>query len=168
MKASAAPTLEAIFEKYGDITAHCIFTSPSVIASLLQVVCNIVQRLQHHDVEAILSELKIITSEVTDVEASKINISWLKEHLAQLHKIVPFKEKSIELKKTKARIGMVSRAVSDVLKERQAELLLAEQRYKEAEKRVEAVNLVGRKIEDDSLESELEEYFWRRRLDNLL
>lgn len=118
--------------------------------------------------EAILSNLENITNEVSDLAASKIEVSWLNEHLAQLHRIVPFKEKSIELRKTKARIGVLAKAASNELKERHAELLLAEERFKKTEKWLNAVKLVGEKIDDDIVESESEEYFWRRRLDELL
>ncbi|KAL8464563.1 hypothetical protein ACS0TY_034183 [Phlomoides rotata] len=165
---SAAPILEAIFEKYGDIAARCIFKSASVRASLLEVVCNVVQKLQHHDLEAILSDLENIANEVSDVAASNIEVSWLSKHLTQLHKIVPFKDKSIELRKTKGLLGILTKAADDELNKRQAELRLAEERFKEADRRLVAVNLVGRKIDEDILESESEEYFWRRRLDDLL
>ncbi|KAL0441710.1 UNVERIFIED_CONTAM: hypothetical protein Sradi_0109900 [Sesamum radiatum] len=168
VKRATATVLEAIFAKYGDIAAHCLYKSTSVKASLLEVICNIVQRLQFYDFEAILSDLEAMENEVSDVEASKIKVSWLQEHLANVRKVAAFREKSFQLKKTKGKTGLVTKAAAKELKLRQAELLLAQERFKEAEKRVTAIRLVCRKIDDDILESESEEYFWKRRLDDLL
>ncbi|KAK4395402.1 hypothetical protein Sango_1694500 [Sesamum angolense] len=168
VKRATATVLEAIFAKYGDIAAHCLYKSTSVKASLLEVICNIVQRLQFYDFEAILSDLEAMENEVSDVEASKIKVSWLQEHLANVRKVAAFREKSFQLKKTKGKTGLVTKAAAKELKLRQAELLLAQERFKEAEKRVTAIRLVSRKIDDDILESESEEYFWKRRLDDLL
>ncbi|KAL0319064.1 UNVERIFIED_CONTAM: hypothetical protein Sangu_2062600 [Sesamum angustifolium] len=168
VKSATATVLEAIFAKYGDIAAHCLYKSTSVKASLLEVICNIVQRLQFYDFEAILSDLEAMENEVSDVEASKIKVSWLQEHLANVRKVAAFREKSFQLKKTKGKTGLVTKAAAKELKLRQAELLLAQERFKEAEKRVTAIRLVSRKIDDDILESESEEYFWKRRLDDLL
>ncbi|KAL0415421.1 UNVERIFIED_CONTAM: hypothetical protein Slati_3374000 [Sesamum latifolium] len=125
-------------------------------------------RLQFYDFEAILSDLEAMENEVSDVEASKIKVSWLQEHLANVRKVAAFREKSFQLKKTKVKTGLVTKAAAKELKQRQAELLLAHERFKEAEKRVNAIRLVSRKIDDDILESESEEYFWKRRLDDFL
>ncbi|KAK4436680.1 hypothetical protein Salat_0001900 [Sesamum alatum] len=168
VKSMTAPVLEAILAKYGDIAAHCLYKSTSVKASLLEVVCNIVQRLQCYDFEAILSDLEAMENEVADVEASKIKVSWLQEHLANVRKVAVFREKSFQLKKTKVKTGLVTKAATKELKQRQAELLLAQECFKEAEKQVNALRLVSRKIDDDILASESEEYFWKRRLDDLL
>ncbi|XP_011073337.1 uncharacterized protein LOC105158317 [Sesamum indicum] len=168
VKSATAPVLEAIFAKYGDIAAHCLYKSTSVKASLLEVICNIVQRLQFYDFEAILSDLEAMESEVSDVEASKIKVSWLQEHLVNVRKVAAFRAKSSQLKKTKVKTGLITKAAAKELKQRQAELLLAQEHFKEAEKRVNAIRLVSRKIDDDILESESEEYFWKRRLDDLL
>ncbi|KAI3455244.1 hypothetical protein Pfo_011907 [Paulownia fortunei] len=168
VKTTTAPVLEAIFAKYGDIMAHCVYKSTFVRASLLEVICNVVQRLQYYDIETILSDLEVIENEVSDVEASKIKVSWLHEHLAKLRKVAAFKEKSFQLKKSKVKSGFVTKAATKELKQRHAELLLAQEHFKEAEKPVNAMRLVSRKIDDDILESESEEYFWKRRLDDLL
>ncbi|KAK6147665.1 hypothetical protein DH2020_018577 [Rehmannia glutinosa] len=168
VKTTSAPVLEAIFAKYGDIMVHCVCRSTFVRASLLEVISNIVQRLQYYDLEAVLSDLDSIEDEVSDIEASDINVSWLHEHLAKLRKIAAFKEKSLELRKTKVKSGLVTKAAAKELKRRHSELVLAQERFKEAEKRVNALRLVSRKIEDDIMEFESEEYFWKRRLDDLL
>ncbi|GFP82790.1 hypothetical protein PHJA_000422100 [Phtheirospermum japonicum] len=168
VKTTSAPVLEAIFAKYGDIMANCVCKSTSVRASLLEVICNIVQRLQYDDVEAILSDLEDIENEISDLEASKIKVSWLHEHLAKLGEIAGFKEKSLELKKTKVRSGFVTKVAAKELKQRHAELVLAQERFKEAETRVNAMRLVSRKLDDDIMEYESEEYFWKRRLDDLI
>lgn len=168
VKATTAPILEAIFAKYGDITAECLYKSTSVKASLLEVICKVVQRLQYNNIEAVLSDLEVIENEVSDIEASKIKVSWLREHLAKVREIAAFKENSLQLKKTKEAARFVTKAAEMEVKQRQAELLLSQKRLKETEKRVIAMGLVNRKIDEDILECESEEYFWRRRLDDLL
>ncbi|GER48499.1 arabidopsis phospholipase-like protein [Striga asiatica] len=168
VKSNSAPILEAVFAKYGDIMSCCIYKSTSVRASLLEVMSDIIQKLHYHDVEAILSELEDIENVVSDLEASRINVTWLKDHLAKLREIMGFNKKSLQLKKTKEKIGLVTKAAAEELKRRHVELVLAKERFKEAENRVSAMQLVSKKIEDDMTECESEEYFWKRRLDDLV
>ncbi|KAL3633112.1 hypothetical protein CASFOL_026096 [Castilleja foliolosa] len=168
VRTTSAPVLEAIFAKYGDIMANCVCKSTSVRASLLEVICNIVRRLQNLDVEAILSELEDIENEISDLEAAKIKVSWLHEHLEKLGEIADFKDKSLDLKKTKVRSSFVVKVAAKELKRRHEELVFAQERFEEAEKCVNAMRLVIRKLEDDIMEYESEEYFWKRRLDDLI
>ncbi|KAL6497112.1 hypothetical protein OROGR_029041 [Orobanche gracilis] len=168
VKNFTAPILEGVFAKYGDIMANCACKSTSLRASLLEVVSNIVQRLKHHDIEAILSNMEDIEDELSDLEASRIDVSWLHEHLARLREISGFKEKSLQHRETKVKSRLVIKATAKEMKQRHAELVLAQERFREAEKRVDAMRLVIRKIDDDIMESESEEYFWKRRLDQVI
>ncbi|KAL2462162.1 hypothetical protein Adt_45582 [Abeliophyllum distichum] len=138
VKATTVPILEAVFAKYGDIAANCLYKSTAVRASLLEVISDVVKRLQYYDVEVILSELKQCN------------------------------DKTRLLKKAKVNSGLVLRASTKELKQRHAELVEAQKQFKEAEKRVNAMKLVGQRIEDDVQESEAVEYFWRRQLEGLL
>ncbi|KAL3835480.1 hypothetical protein ACJIZ3_010216 [Penstemon smallii] len=168
VKASAAPILEAIFAKYGNIAANSLFKSKPVIASLLEIICDIVQRLQNYFVDDILLDLEAIGNEVSDVEAARIEVSWLRKHLAKFHEVSVFHNKNLLLKKSKVNVDLLVEAANEKLRQRRGELVLAQEQVKEAEKCMVALNIVRRKIDEDINVSENEEYFWRRRLGGLL
>ncbi|CAA2988728.1 Hypothetical predicted protein [Olea europaea subsp. europaea] len=168
VKATNVFVLEAIFAKYGDIAANCIYNSTAVRASLLDIISDVVKRLQYYDIEDILSEFKLLEDEVSDVEVSKIDVVWLHQQLAKVHEFAVCNDQTLPLKEAKANSGLVLWASKKELKRRHAELVAAQERFKEAKKQVKAMKLVGRRIEDDVQKSEAEEYFWRRQLEGLL
>ncbi|KAL3835482.1 hypothetical protein ACJIZ3_010218 [Penstemon smallii] len=168
VKATTAPVLEAIFAKYGDITAHCLYKSLSVKASLLEVICNIVQRLQYSHIEAILSNLEVIENEISDVEASKIEVAWLHDHLEKVRKVAACGKKCLQLREDKVTSGIVTKSATKELTQRRAELMEALERFRDAEKRETVMKLVSRKIEDDVMYFEGEELFLKRRLNDIL
>nr|GFB67573.1 hypothetical protein [Tanacetum cinerariifolium] len=55
-----APILEAIFKKHGDIASDCVLKTASVRESILQVVCEVVKRIQTNDVATIISDMEEI------------------------------------------------------------------------------------------------------------
>ncbi|XP_059643273.1 uncharacterized protein LOC132285123 isoform X2 [Cornus florida] len=162
VKASAASKLGAIFAKYGDISANCQFKSASARVSLLGFVCDLVQRLQSNAITHIITELKVIENEVSDAEAAKLEVSWPREHLAKIHVVEEVGQRSSLHKNAKANSILVIKAATKELEQRQVELVAAQEGVKEAEKCVNAMKLVSQKIDDTILESEAEEYFWRR------
>ncbi|PWA49143.1 phospholipase-like protein [Artemisia annua] len=159
VKKSIAPILEAILEKYGDIASDCVFKTPSVRASILEVICEIFIRIQTNDVTELISEMEEIECQVSAAEVYKINVSWLRQHLSWLqhnldaiHKRMVTKEKCSLLCKGKANVSLVNRAAKRDLEEAQIELLTAQERFRKAERRVEVLNLVEKRLKDSLFE----------------
>ncbi|KAD6119262.1 hypothetical protein E3N88_10533 [Mikania micrantha] len=80
VKPSAAPVLEAIFNKHGDIAAKCVFREISVRASLLEMVCDIVKQMET-ETNQIHDKMEEIEGQLSSIEAVKINVSWLRARL---------------------------------------------------------------------------------------
>ncbi|GKB61737.1 phospholipase-like protein, partial [Tanacetum coccineum] len=81
-----APILEAIIKKHGDIAATCVFPDAALRTSLLDDVCEIVGRIETNDITNIISQMEEIESQLSAVEAAKINVSWLRGSLNAIHK----------------------------------------------------------------------------------
>lgn len=167
MKASTAPLLRAIFAKHGDIAAHCLYKSAAVRASLLEVVCDIVKRLQSNTIESIISELQAIENEVSDAEAAKLQVSWLQQYLKKIREVEEVGQRSLLLKDIKANTILVTKAAKRDLEQKQLELVAAQERLREAERCVKALACVAEKISNDILDSEAKESSWRKLLDEL-
>ncbi|XP_022861339.1 uncharacterized protein LOC111381756 isoform X3 [Olea europaea var. sylvestris] len=168
VKANNISVLEAVFSKYGDIAANCLYKSTTVRASLLDIVSDVVKRLQYYDVEDILTELKVLDDEVSDLEATKIDVAWLHQHLAKVHEFAACYDKTLLLKEAKANSRLVLGASKKEMLKRRAELVAAQERFKDAEKRVNAMKLVGERIEDDVQKATAKEDFSRKQLEGLL
>ncbi|GKE92028.1 hypothetical protein Tco_1573123, partial [Tanacetum coccineum] len=54
--------------------------------SLLDDVCEIVGRIETNDITNIISQMEEIESQLSAVEAAKINVSWLRGSLNAIHK----------------------------------------------------------------------------------
>ncbi|KAL8225722.1 hypothetical protein R6Q57_018279 [Mikania cordata] len=80
VKPSAAPVLEAIFNKHGDIAAKCVFREISVRASLLEMVCDIVKQMET-ETNQVHDKMEEIEGQLSSIEAVKINVSWLRARL---------------------------------------------------------------------------------------
>ncbi|GJU25160.1 ribonuclease H-like domain-containing protein [Tanacetum coccineum] len=81
-----APILEAIFKKHGDIAATCVFKSSSAREFILEVVCEVVTKIQTNDVTNIISGIDEIKSQVYTAEAANFNVSWLRVSLNDIRK----------------------------------------------------------------------------------
>ncbi|KAI3512722.1 hypothetical protein L1887_20041 [Cichorium endivia] len=81
VKNSFAPILEAIFMRHGDIAAECTFETASLRPSFLEVVCEVVMQLQTSDDSTIISKIEEIERKVSEAEAAKIHVSWLRSQL---------------------------------------------------------------------------------------
>ncbi|GKE06427.1 ARID DNA-binding domain-containing protein, partial [Tanacetum coccineum] len=71
---------------YGDIAETCVFLDATLRTSLLDVVCEIVGRIETNDVANIISQMEEIESQLSAAEAAKINVSWLRASLNAIHK----------------------------------------------------------------------------------
>lgn len=167
VKASSAPLLRAIFAKHGDIAADCLYKSAAVRTSLLEVVCHIIKRLQCNSNEAIISELNSMESEVSDAEAAKLEVSWLKQYLKEIREVEEVGHKSLLLKDIKAKTFLVAKAAKRDLEQKQLELVEAQERFREAERCVKVLECVDKKITNDISRSEAKASSWRKLLDDL-
>ncbi|KAK4736025.1 hypothetical protein R3W88_010286 [Solanum pinnatisectum] len=74
VKEEAAPILQKIFLKYGDIAMNSSFSSVTFSSSLLEFVCDIYNKLEATDFLSITStELQSMIAEVKDLESVKAN-----------------------------------------------------------------------------------------------
>ncbi|XP_071699622.1 uncharacterized protein [Rutidosis leptorrhynchoides] len=64
IKKSNAPILEAIFKKHGDIASNCVVKTASVRESILEVICEVVIRIQTNDFATIISNMEEIEMKV--------------------------------------------------------------------------------------------------------
>ncbi|GJV68331.1 phospholipase-like protein, partial [Tanacetum coccineum] len=152
VKKSVAPILEAIIKKHGDITSDCVFKTPSVRASILEVICEVVSRIQTNDVADTISEMEEMQCQVSAAEAKKINVSWLRQHLDAIQKSTVKKEKCTLLIKGKASISLVNKAAKRDFEETRIELLIAQEQFRKAERCMEVLKLVEKKLNDNFLE----------------
>ncbi|KAL9996536.1 putative transcription factor homeobox-WOX family [Helianthus debilis subsp. tardiflorus] len=83
VKRSNATILEAIFKKHGDIAVNCVFKTDSVRSSILEVVCEVVRRIQTDNVIEIGEDIE---RQLSDAEAANINVSWIRAHFEAFNK----------------------------------------------------------------------------------
>ncbi|KAI3737518.1 hypothetical protein L2E82_27522 [Cichorium intybus] len=162
VKNSIASIIEAIFMKHGDIAAECVFKTDCVRASFLELVCEVVRQLQTSDDLTIISKMDEIENKVSEAEVANIHVSWLRSHLDAFQKKREAMEKSSLLLLMKSKTSMTKKAAEMDLRERRVELLAAQQQFKKAERCVEVLGIVEKKLNNNILESKTEEVLWAR------
>lgn len=181
VKVSSAPTLAAIFSKYGDITANCQYKSPTVKASLLEVVSDVVRQLKTSDIDANFSAIQDMKSVVSDAADAKLDVSWLQQYLEEISEEEDVKKKSSNLMELRVTTMLVTKAAKKDLVERNGEVLAAEKRLKKAERRlqeaksrageaersVKVFEMLGEKIHQD-IEQCKDALYWQSRSNDLL
>ncbi|KAK1413131.1 hypothetical protein QVD17_34898 [Tagetes erecta] len=150
VKQSNATILETIFKKHGDIAANCIFKTDSVRSSFLEVVCEVVRRIQIDDV---IEKMEEIECQVSDAEAANINVSWLRAHFETIDRMKATIKKYSLLIETKSNAILVRRAAQMDLSETSVELMAAQRRFQKAERCVQVLHLVEKNLNDSILES---------------
>lgn len=123
VKNNIAPILEAIFKKHGDIASECLFKNASMREFHLELVCEIVRQIQSNDV----IDKQEIECKLSDAEAAKLNVSWIRAHLEAIHKRKEMMINSTLLMEKKENTNLVKEAAQMDLKERRAELVAAQQ-----------------------------------------
>ncbi|KAD6118773.1 hypothetical protein E3N88_10044 [Mikania micrantha] len=146
VKQSNAPILEAIFKKHGDIAAECVFKTNSMRSSILEVVCEVVRRIQTNELVGKMDEIE---RQMSDAKAANIDVSWLQAHLEAIH----ISNKYNLLMEMKSNTILVNRAAQMDLRERCAELVAAQQQFEKAERCVRVLHLVEKNLNDNILES---------------
>ncbi|KAF2321467.1 hypothetical protein GH714_000009 [Hevea brasiliensis] len=167
VKASVAPVLTAIFAKYGDIAANCQYKSPSVRACLLEIVSDVVRRLQSTDIPLTVSEIKVLQNEMKDLEATKLKLSWLTQPLEKISEVERIAGMRSMLKSVKASSMLVIKAATKELEDALMELVALQKRMGEAEKRINAMKLVVQKVDNAIKEAEDQERHWLRNMNEL-
>ncbi|GKD85440.1 hypothetical protein Tco_1356594 [Tanacetum coccineum] len=92
-----------------------------------------------------------IECEVLDAEAVNINVSWLRSHLETNLKWNKSQKESALLMEMKANTTLVRWAVEKDLRDRNLELVNVKYLCEEAERRVEVLYAVERKLKSDIL-----------------
>ena len=64
VKADNAPIVTSIIARYGDIAANCMLNSAVARASMLEVICDIVKRLQSRNEAETISHLEAMETEL--------------------------------------------------------------------------------------------------------
>ncbi|XP_031104792.1 uncharacterized protein LOC116009799 isoform X2 [Ipomoea triloba] len=133
VKASAAPILEEIFEKHGDIAANCPYPSRGFRASVFEVICDVIRELRTNDWGTIVSMVGQMRTEVSDTAAAAhLEVSWLKQILDDIST-----EDDGQLASVIRNTALVSKAARKDLTQRKAELVIAERSYEEAKRQLE-------------------------------
>ncbi|GJS97101.1 hypothetical protein Tco_0804069 [Tanacetum coccineum] len=132
----------------------------SVRESILEVVCEVVKRIQTNDVATLISDMNEIETQVLDAEVTNMKVAWLRAHLEAIQKRTAVQKESTLIVKMKANATLVKRAAKTDLEERRMELLTAQERFDKAEKCVKVLDLVEMKLNDNFLESEAEKDSW--------
>ncbi|KAJ0617496.1 putative phospholipase [Helianthus annuus] len=150
VKRNNATILEAIFKKHGDIAANCVFKTSSTRTHFLEVVCEVVRRIQTDDMDEMVEDIEC---QVSDAEAANVNVSWIRAHFEAFHKRKETSKKYSLLMEMKSNTVLVKQAAQMDLRERCAELMSAKERIKDAERCVRVLHLVEKNLNDDILES---------------
>nr|GEU67666.1 hypothetical protein [Tanacetum cinerariifolium] len=108
-----------------------------VSASILEVICEVVNQTQTNDVVDTISEMEEMQCQVSAAEANKINVSWLWQHLNAIQKSTVKKEKCTLLMKGKAIISLVNKAAKRDFEKTRIELLTAQEQFRKAKRCVE-------------------------------
>ncbi|KAM3267994.1 hypothetical protein P3S67_031979 [Capsicum chacoense] len=123
VKEEAAPVLQKIFFKYGDIAMNCSFSSMIFSSSLLEFVCDVCKKLEETDFLSItLKEIRSMLAEVRDLESAKIDIGWLSRRLNEISQAKQLLRDSCKLKEAKARSLVVMETNKKDLEELKGEL----------------------------------------------
>nr|GMC75028.1 microtubule-associated protein futsch-like isoform X3 [Ipomoea batatas] len=133
VKASAAPILEEIFEKHGDIAANYPYPSRGFRTSVFEVICDVIRQLRTNDLGIIVSMVGQMRTEVSDTAAAAhLEVSMLKQILDDI-----LTEGDGQLASVIRNTSLVSKAARKDLTQRKAELVIAERSYEEAKRQLE-------------------------------
>ncbi|GAB4847478.1 hypothetical protein Ancab_026536 [Ancistrocladus abbreviatus] len=86
VKPDLAPTLREIISKYGDIAANCCKQSNILRSSLLENLCEIVQKLKGADIVQLTPiEIDNMLVLLRDIELDQVEVGWLLQRLNEIH-----------------------------------------------------------------------------------
>ncbi|XP_022010959.1 dentin sialophosphoprotein isoform X3 [Helianthus annuus] len=150
VKRSNATILEAIIKKHGDIAVNCVFKTDSVRSSILEVVCEVVRRIQTDNVIEIGEDIE---RQLSDAEAANINVSWIRAHFEAFNNRKETSKTYSLLTEMKLNTVLVKRAAQMDLRDKSAKLVAAQEEFKKVERCVQVLHLVEKNLNDNILES---------------
>ncbi|KAJ0804269.1 putative transcription factor/ chromatin remodeling BED-type(Zn) family [Helianthus annuus] len=150
VKRSNATILEAIIKKHGDIAVNCVFKTDSVRSSILEVVCEVVRRIQTDNVIEIGEDIE---RQLSDAEAANINVSWIRAHFEAFNKRKETSKTYSLLTEMKLNTVLVKRAAQMDLRDKSAKLVAAQEEFQKIERCVRVLHLVEKNLNDNILES---------------
>ncbi|XP_037497327.1 AAA-ATPase At3g50940 isoform X3 [Jatropha curcas] len=87
VKGEFEPVLESILSKHGDIAANCSLHSLQCRSSLLEIVCDIIWKLQAAELKNLTEiHLKSMLNSIQDLESIKLEVGWLRQRLEEIMK----------------------------------------------------------------------------------
>ncbi|KDP46725.1 hypothetical protein JCGZ_06513 [Jatropha curcas] len=88
VKGEFEPVLEAILSKYGDIAANCSLRSVQCRSSLLEIVCDISQKLQAAKLKNLTeNQQETLLNSVRDLESLRLEVGWLRQRLEEIQEM---------------------------------------------------------------------------------
>ncbi|KAJ8553364.1 hypothetical protein K7X08_024042 [Anisodus acutangulus] len=147
VKREAAPLLEKIFHKYGDIARNSSFTSVTFSSSLLELVCDTYTKLEATDLPSITStELQSMLAAVRDLESAKIDVGWLHQRLNDISQAKQLSKDYLKLKETKNRNLVVMETNKKELEELKEELAALQEKIRKKEHELDTAYCENEKI----------------------
>ncbi|XP_025885989.2 uncharacterized protein [Solanum lycopersicum] len=108
VKEEAAPILQKIFLKHGDIAMNSSLSPVTFSSSLLEFVCNIYKKLEATDFLSITSaELQSMIAEVKDLESVNVDVGWLHRRLNDISQAKQLVQDNCILNEAKTRYLVV-------------------------------------------------------------
>ncbi|XP_022028858.1 uncharacterized protein LOC110929968 isoform X2 [Helianthus annuus] len=153
VKESNADILEAVFRKYGDITADCIFETCFMRSSILEAVCEVVRRIQTNEVVEKMEDTERL---VSDAEAVNVDVAWLRPHLEAIRKKTECLARSNKLRETRKHTLLVEIGARKDLIERSAEVVAALERVGQTERLVNVLTVFEKNLDEKLLECKAE------------
>lgn len=111
VKSSVSSILHAILNKHGDIAENCVLESVAMRSYYLESVCFVVQELQSTSFTNLSkSRVKEMVAIVKDLEASRMDVGWLRKTLDEVLEVTKFvsQQRTVKAAKLKCDLGLES------------------------------------------------------------
>ncbi|XP_048336840.1 uncharacterized protein LOC107427294 isoform X6 [Ziziphus jujuba] len=137
VKERVSSTLQAIFDKFGDIAASCKLESLSMRSYYLECLCFVVQELQSTSIKQLTkSKVKEMLAILKDVECAGIDVSWLRKVLNESMEDIELVSQQRTLGAAKANCDHDIELLRKQLESQMEDLALKEKEVAEAKKQV--------------------------------
>jgi hypothetical protein len=153
VRPTAAPILQSITNKYGDIAVNCHLQSVSMRAYYLECLCSVVQELQSTPIAQLTKgKVKEMLAVLKDVESAKIDITWLRTILDEVSGVIDLMNKHRTLESAKANCNVVLESTKKELESRLEDVVQKEQAVAEAKEQMEVIKARLNKLELESFQ----------------
>ncbi|KAI3442457.1 uncharacterized protein J3R85_001217 [Psidium guajava] len=178
VKESVSSTLQAIFDKYGDIAESCRMESIAMRSYCLECVCLVFHDLRSSSTTQLTeSKLQEMSAVLKDLESSQIKVDWLHPVLERLSKSEELIAQHDAIKVEKAKCDRVLETTKQKLErhledlaEKERAVADAKARVAETEHRLRQIELESSKLGAciASLQSHIESHRFSSLLDELV